>query len=46
MERRNLTDAADFILAGCQQQHDDKDMLSHWRDPPRPAEKSAEQEAV
>jgi len=46
MERRNLTDAAVFILAGLQQQHDDKDMLSHWRDPPRPVEKSAEREAV
>jgi hypothetical protein len=35
-----------FILAGLQQQHDDKDMLNNWRDPPRPVEKSAEQEAV
>jgi len=34
MERRKLTDAAVFILAALQQQHDDEDTSSHWRDPP------------
>jgi hypothetical protein len=30
-------------LAGCQRQHDDKDILSNWRSPPRPRAKSLEQ---
>ena len=46
MDRRNLACAAVFILAGLKRQHDDQGMLSNWRDPPRPGEKSAEQEAV
>jgi len=29
--------------AGWERQHGDKDTLSNWRDPPRPAAKSAEQ---
>ena len=33
-------------LAGCQRQHDDKDALSNWRSPPRPSEKSREQDPV
>ena len=32
-----------FTLAGLKRQHDDKDTLSNWRDPPRPAVKAAEQ---
>jgi hypothetical protein len=32
-----------FTLAGLKRQHDDKDMLSNWRDPPRPGVKAAEQ---
>jgi len=32
-----------FTLAGWKRQHGDKDMLSNWRNPPRPVEKSPEQ---
>ena len=32
-----------FTLAGLKRQHDDKDTLSNWRDPPRPDVKAAEQ---
>ena len=32
-----------FTLAGWKRQHGDKDMLSNWRSPPRPSEKSVEQ---
>src|ERR1700682_786515 len=32
-----------FTSAGWKRQHGDKDMLSNWRDPPRPSEKSPEQ---
>jgi hypothetical protein len=31
---------------GCWRQHDDKEALRNWRSPPRPGEKSAEQEVV
>ena len=36
LKRRNT-------LAGLKGQHDGKDMLSNWRNPPRPVAKSAEQ---
>jgi hypothetical protein len=32
-----------FTLAGLKRQHDDKDTLSNWRDPPRPDVKATEQ---
>src|SRR5947209_20280487 len=32
-----------FTSAGWKRQHGDKDMLSNWRSPPRPAAKSSEQ---
>ena len=32
-----------FTSAGWKRQHGDKDMLSNWRSPPRPSEKSLEQ---
>src|SRR5271165_3047206 len=32
-----------FTSAGWKRQHGDKDMLSNWRSPPRPGEKSPEQ---
>src|ERR1700678_3330858 len=32
-----------LTLAGWKRQHGDKDMLSNWRSPPRPGEKSPEQ---
>jgi hypothetical protein len=32
-----------LTLAGWKRQHGDKDMLSNWRSPPRPSEKSLEQ---
>src|SRR3954449_8588142 len=32
-----------LTLAGWKRQHGDKDMLSNWRNPPRPSEKSPEQ---
>ena len=42
MDRRNLTDATRHS-GGVMRQHDDKDMQSNWRSPPRPVAKSAEQ---
>ena len=43
MDSRNLTDAAILTSAGWKRRHDDKDMLSNWRSPPRPGAKSPEQ---
>ena len=43
MGSRKLNDAATSPRRGGMRQHGDKDMLSNWRSPPRPAEKSAEQ---
>jgi hypothetical protein len=43
MGGRNLSDTAASPRRGGMRQHGDKDMLSHWRSPPRPTEKSAEQ---
>src|SRR5258705_125848 len=42
MDRRRLTDAAVFTLAGEKRQQDGKDTLSNLRDPPPPHEKTAE----
>jgi len=43
MGSRNLNDTATSPRRGGMRQHGDKDMLSNWRSPPRPIEKSAEQ---
>ena len=43
MGSRNLNDGATSPRRGGMRQHGDKDMLSNWRSPPRPTEKSVEQ---
>jgi hypothetical protein len=43
MGSRNLNDTVTSPRRGGMRQHGDKDMLSNWRSPPRPIEKSAEQ---
>ena len=43
MDSRNLTDSGYLTSAGWKRRHDNKDMLSNWRNPPRPGAKSLEQ---